>query len=103
VKEEIYKMLEDGVIEPVEESKWIIPMVVHDKKQGVIRIYVYLINLNGVFLPDPFPTPFTNEVLENVGGKEAYSFKDGFLGYHHIRIAPEDRHKTTFSIEWISY
>jgi hypothetical protein len=35
---------------------------------------------------DPFPTPFTDEVLENVGGQEAYSFTDGFLGYHHIRI-----------------
>jgi hypothetical protein len=28
VKEEIDKMLEVGVIEPVEESKWIGPMVV---------------------------------------------------------------------------
>jgi hypothetical protein len=59
--------------------------------------------LNDAFLHDPFPTPFTDEVLENVGGQEAYSFTDGFSGYHQIRIAPEDRHKTTFATEWGSF
>jgi hypothetical protein len=43
------------------------------------------------------------EVLENVGGQEAYSFTDGFSGYHQIRIALEYRHKTTFSREWGSF
>jgi hypothetical protein len=38
-----------------------------------------------------------------VGGHEAYSFTDGFLGYHQIKIAQEDRHKTTFTTEWGSY
>jgi hypothetical protein len=46
---------------------------------------------------------FTDEVLENVGGQEAYSFTDGFLGYHQIKISLEDIYKTTFSIEWGSY
>jgi hypothetical protein len=83
-------MLEVGVIEPVEESKWIIPMVVQENKKGGIRIFVELMKLNDACLHDPFPTPFTDEVLENVGGQEAYSFTDGFLGYHQIIIAPED-------------
>jgi hypothetical protein len=103
VKTKIDKMLEVGVIEPVEELEWIIPMVVKEKKQGGIKICVYLRKLNDAFLHDPFPTPFTDEVLENVGGQEAYSFTDGFSGYHQIRIALEDRHKTTFSTEWGSF
>jgi hypothetical protein len=32
VKTELDRMLEAGIIEPVEESEWIIPMVVQDKK-----------------------------------------------------------------------
>jgi hypothetical protein len=76
-------MLEAGIIEPIEELEWISPMVVHDKKQGRgIRICVNLRKLNDACLHNPFPTPFTDEVLENVGGHEAYSFTDGFSPYH---------------------
>jgi hypothetical protein len=82
LKEELKRMLEVGIIEPVEESEWISPMVVHEKKKGGIQICVDMRKLNDSFLHDPFPTPFTNEVLENVGGQEAYSFTDGFSGYH---------------------
>jgi hypothetical protein len=90
-------MLEVGIREPVEESEWISPMVVQENKQGGIRICVYLHKLNDAFLHDPFPTPFTDDVLENVGSQESYSFTDGFLGYHRIKIALEDRYKTTFA------
>ena len=81
-------MLASGIIEPVEESEWVIPMVVQEKNQGGIRICVNLMKLNDSCLHDPFPTPFTDEVLENVGGQEAYSFTYGFSEYHQIKIAP---------------
>jgi len=61
---------------------------------------VDLRKLNDAFVHDPFPTLFTDEVLENFGGQEAYSFMDGFSRYHKIKIAPEDRNKTTFTTEW---
>ena len=70
--------MEDGIIEPMEESEWISRMEVQEKKQGRIRICVDLRKLNDVFLHDSFPTPFKDEVLENVGGQEVYSFTDGF-------------------------
>jgi hypothetical protein len=103
VKIELDRILEAGIIEPVKESEWISPMVVKDKKTGELRICVYLKKLNDACLHDPFPTPFSDEVLDNVGGQEVYSFTDGFSGYHQIRIAKEDRHKNTFAIEWGSY
>jgi hypothetical protein len=96
LKEEIERMPEDGIIELVEESEWICPMVVQENKQGGIRICVDLRKLNDTSLHDPFPTPFTYEVLDNVGGQEAYSFTDGFSGYHQIKLASEDRYKNTF-------
>jgi hypothetical protein len=52
------------------------------KRKGGIRICVDLRKLYDARLHDSFPTPFTDEVLENVGGQEAYSFTDGFSGYH---------------------
>jgi hypothetical protein len=53
-------------------------MVVQDKRIGEIRICVDLRKLNDVCLHDPFPTPFTDEVLDKLGEYEAYSFTDGF-------------------------
>jgi hypothetical protein len=78
-------------------------MVVQDKKKGEIRIYVDLKKLNNACFHDPLPTPFTDEVLDNVGGQEVYSFTDEFSRYHQIQIAKEDRHKTTFATKWGSY
>ena len=83
-------MLDVVIIEHVEESEWIISMVLKDKKTTrEVRIYVDLRKLNDAYLHGPFLTPFTNEVLESVGGQEVYSFTDGFSGYHKIRIAKE--------------
>jgi hypothetical protein len=78
-------------------------MVVQDKNSGEIKICVDLRKLNDACLNDPFSTPFTDEVLDNVGGQEVYSFTDGFLGYHQIKIAKEDQHKTAFATEWGSF
>jgi hypothetical protein len=82
-KTEINRMLEVDIIEPMEEYEWISPMVVQEKKQGRISIYVELRKLNDACLHDPFPTPFMDEVLENVGGQEATSkfrsFCDGYF------------------------
>ena len=98
VKQELDKMITTGIIELVEESEWVSPMVVQDKKtKGEISICVDLRKLNDASVHEPFPTPFTDEVLDNVGGQEVYSFTNGFSGYHQIRIHKEYRHKTTFA------
>ena len=76
-------MITVGIIEAAEERQWASPMVVQDKKaKGEIKICVNLRKLNDAFVHDPFPTPFTDEVMDNVGGQEVYSFTDGFSGYH---------------------
>ena len=93
-------MLDAGIIKTIDEPEWIDLMVMQDKKISEIWICIDLRKLNEESLHDPFSTPFTNEVLEGVGGQEIYSFMDGFLEYHQIRIVKEDRHKTTFMTEW---
>ena len=62
-------MLDARIIDPIEELEWISPMVVQDKKTGKVHICVDLIKLNDACMHDPFPTPFTDEVLEGVGGQ----------------------------------
>jgi len=78
---EFHKMLAAGIIEPAEESDWVSTMVVQEKKKkDEIRICIYLRKMNDACVHDPFPTPFIDEVLDNVGGQEAYSLMMGSWG-----------------------
>jgi hypothetical protein len=90
-------MLEGGLIFVVEEKEWVNLVVIQSKKGTEdIRVCIDYKSLNYAYVHDPFPTPFTDEVIEYVGGKDYYSFTDGFLGYHQVRIVEEDKKKTTF-------
>lgn len=76
-------------------------MVVQEKKQKEeIRTFVDLWKMNDACVHDPFSTLFTEEVLDDVGEQESYSFTDGFYGYHQIKITLADRSKMTFVTEW---
>jgi len=67
--QELEKMLDASIIEPMEESDWVSPMVVPEKKQkGKIKIYIDLRNLNDACVHNQFPMPFIDKVLENFGG-----------------------------------
>ncbi len=67
----------------------------HHKGKGLCRLH----SLHNICVHEPFPTPFTDEFLDNVARNESYSFIDGLLGYHQVRILEEDKNKTTFTIE----
>ena len=91
IKIDLDRVLDAAIIEHVEQSEWVILMVVQDKKiVGEVHIFFDLRKLNDAFLYDPFPTSFTNEALESVGGQEFYSFTYGLSIYHQIKIAKED-------------
>jgi hypothetical protein len=70
------------------------------KKNGKLEICVDFRKLNKATKKDPYPFPFSDEVLNTIIGYEAYSFFDGYLGYHQIFITPKDRHKITFVADW---
>ena len=83
VKKEIENMLAVGIIYPIDQSKWESPMVIQLKKHDPtkLRICVNFRELKKVTFTDPFPTPYANEILNEVVGHECYSFIDGFSSY----------------------
>ena len=91
-------MLAVGIIYPIDQSEWASPMVVQPKKDDLtkLRICVDFRELNKVTLIDPFPTPYADEILNEVAGHECYLFTDGFSGYNQVPIAKEDHKKTKF-------
>jgi hypothetical protein len=90
----IDKLLVAKFIEYVKKVTWLSPIVVVPKKMA--KIYIYFRKLNVTTKKDPYPLPFTNEVLNTVTRYEAYSFLDGYSGYHQIFITLEDKYKMTF-------
>ncbi len=95
VKHDINRLLVTKFIEPIEEATWLSPIMVVFKKNGKLRICVNFRKLNKATKKNPYPLPFSNEVLNNVVMYEAYSFLDGYSRYHYIFIALKDRYKTT--------
>jgi hypothetical protein len=72
------------------------PIVIIPKKNGKQRICIDFKKLNTTTKKDPYPLPFTDEVLNIIFGYEAYFFLDGYSGYHQIFIAPKDKYKIAF-------
>jgi hypothetical protein len=87
VKQDINKLLVVGFIECIEKATWLSPIVTIPKKNGKLRICIDFRKLNVATKKDPYPLPFIDEMLNIVARYEAYSFLDGYLGYHQISIA----------------
>jgi hypothetical protein len=84
----------------IQEATWSSPIIVVPKKNVKLRICIDFRKLNAATKKDPYMLPFTNEVLNIIARYEAYSFLNGYSGYHQISIALEDRYKTTFVTDW---
>lgn len=76
-------MLAVGLSFLVEEGECISPIFIQNKKYlDDIKFCVDYISLNAACIHDLFPTPFSDEVLDQVVGKGSYSLIDGFSRYH---------------------
>jgi hypothetical protein len=47
----------------------------------------------------PYPLFFIDEMSNIIARYEAYSFLDGYSGYHQVYIALEDKYKIAFVID----
>jgi hypothetical protein len=74
VKQDIDELLSIIFIQFVEKATWLSPIVVVRKKNGKLIIYINVKKLNVTTKKDPYPLPFTNEMLNIVVGYEAYYF-----------------------------
>ena len=64
------------------------------------RVCIDYRKLNSVTRKDHFPLLFIDQMLDRLVGHDFYCFLDGYSGYNHISIAPEDQEKTTFTCQF---
>jgi hypothetical protein len=96
----VEKMFNASFIYPFPLTEWVSNLVLMNKKQGTIHVFMYLRDLNKDFPKDNFSTLFIDHIIDECVGSEVFSFMDKFLGYNQIHIKPEDHHKTTFICPW---
>jgi hypothetical protein len=102
---QIKEKLEAGMIQP-STSSFSAPVVLAPKHDGSWRFCVDYRALNKVTIPDKFPLPRIDDLLDQLGGNLFFSTMDLAAGFYQIPVAPEDRHKTAFSTpeglyEWV--
>jgi hypothetical protein len=115
VLKEVLKLLRAGVIYPIFDSEWVSPVqvvskmggmtIIRNKKNELIpqrtvtgwRMCIDYRKLNKATQKDYFPLPFIDEMLEGLANHSFFCYLDGYSGYHHIWIHPDDQSKTTFT------
>ena len=105
IARQVKEKVADGLIQP-SSSSFSAPVVLAPKKDGTWRFCVDYRELNKVTIPDKFPLPRIDDLLDQLGGNRFFSTMDLAAGFYQIPVAKEDRHKTAFStpeglFEWV--
>ena len=87
IQKDIENMLEEGIIYPIDKLECDIPMVVYPTKEYAkrLRVCINIKVLNKVTLTYHFPTPSSNDIVNQVVGHACYSFTNGYFGYNQVR------------------
>ena len=100
-KDELDRMLETGVISPVDQpTDWCAPMVMTPKSNGKVRVCVDLSKLNEFVKRENHPLPAVDTTLGRLAGSTVFTKLDINSGFWQIKVAWESRPLTTFITLW---
>ena len=107
INKQVQKLLDQEIIKP-SLSPYNSPVWIVSKKPGpdgepLWRVVIDFRDLNKKTVPDAYPIPNINEILDQLGGAKYFSVFDLASGFHQIPMKPEDAHKTAFSTPYGHY
>ena len=96
VRDHLLELQQAGVIETVDASPWISPIVVSRRRNGKLRLCVDLREVNKAVEASGHPLPDMQDMLEQLQGATIFSSLDMKSAYHQLDLHPDSRSLTTF-------
>ena len=98
LEEELERLLSAGCIEP-STSPYSSGLVLVRKKDGGLRVCVDYRAINKITVPDQYPMPRIDELIDTVGRCKGryFSSLDLMKGYHQVKMADRSKEKTAFT------
>jgi len=85
LRKELDSLLELGIIEE-SDSPWASPIVLVPKSDGTLRLCTDFRKVNAVTVPDPFPIPRVEDLLDRVGQSRYLTKLDMTRGYWQVPL-----------------
>src|SRR5262249_3416554 len=102
MKRQLDELLASGFIQP-SRSPFGAPVIFVRKKDGSLRMCIDYRALNKHTIKNRYPLPRIDDMFDQLRGAKVFSKIDLRSGYHQIRVAPEDVHKTAFRTRYGHY
>ena len=90
------RRFEAGLVRGVLHPTWLANPVVVRKANGKWRLCIDYTDINKARPKDPFPLPYTDQIVDSTAGCDLLSFLDAYSGCHQIFMMKEDEEKTAF-------
>jgi predicted aspartyl protease len=87
------EQLEKSKVMVESDTPWVTPFVIVQKKDGGIRPCLDFRKLNEVTIPDRYPLPRLDSIMEKVGNCKYYTSLDLASGYLQIKLSEETSRK----------
>ena len=92
---QVKTLLEAGLVQK-SSSPFGAPVLFVKKKDGTMRMCVDYRGLNKITVPNRYPLPRVDDLLDKLQGAKVFSSLDLLSGYHQIRLQDSDVPKTAF-------